>query len=392
MPEPRRERRPDPRDIPLALYVHVPWCARKCPYCDFNSHAVRDPPDEEAYLGALLADLDQDLPLVAGRPIESVFIGGGTPSLLGGRFVGHLLEAVDRRLAIRAGAEVTLEANPGVADAARFTAYRVAGVNRLSIGIQSFDDARLATLGRIHDGRDARTAVDAARAAGFDNLNLDLMFALPGQTVRGALQDLESAIALDPPHLSWYQLTLEPNTAFAAAPPLLPAEDTTADIQEEGLQRLAAAGYSHYEVSAHARPEHPCRHNLNYWQFGDYLGIGAGAHGKLTLHDGTVERHWKPRHPADYLAGAGTARGVAGSGALEAADLRFEFALNVLRLREGVPLELLPARTGLDPAAVAAPVAEARRLGLLERPDERLVATALGWRFLNRLVMLFGPD
>jgi oxygen-independent coproporphyrinogen-3 oxidase len=392
MREPPRDRRPDPRAIPLALYVHVPWCARKCPYCDFNSHAVREPPDEAAYLAALLADLDQDLPLVLGRSLTSVFVGGGTPSLLSGRFVGRLLEAVDQRLGIGAGTEVTLEANPGAADAARFAAYRAAGVNRLSIGVQSFDDASLAALGRIHDGREALAAAEAARHAGLENLNLDLMFALPGQTVAGALADLRRAVDLGPPHLSWYQLTVEPNTAFAAAPPALPSEDLAAEMQEEGLHRLAAAGYAHYEVSAHALPGRQCRHNLNYWQFGDYLGIGAGAHGKLTLADGTIERRWKPRHPADYLASAGTKLGIAGRGVLDAADLRLELALNALRLRDGVPLALVESRTGLEAAALAGPVAQGLERGLLERSDDRLMASALGWRFLNRLIMLFGPE
>ena len=391
MVEPPRDRHPNPRAIPLALYVHVPWCVRKCPYCDFNSHAVREPPDEDAYLAALLADLDQDLPLVAGRPLESVFLGGGTPSLLSGRFVGRLLEAVDQRLGIGSETEVTLEANPGAADAERFTAYRGAGVNRLSIGVQSFDDARLAALGRIHDGREARAATEAARHAGFENLNLDLMFGLPGQRVGGALADLGTAIALGAPHLSWYQLTVEPNTAFAAAPPPLPSEDLAAEIQEQGLQLLAAAGYCQYEVSAHARPAHQCRHNANYWQFGDYLGIGAGAHGKLTLEDGTVERLWKPRHPADYLAHAGTAHGIAGRATIGAPELRFELALNALRLRDGIPLALVEARTGLDAASLAGPIGEALRWGLLEPSDERLIASPLGWRFLNRLIMLFGP-
>jgi oxygen-independent coproporphyrinogen-3 oxidase len=389
---PPRPRRPDPREIPLTLYVHVPWCVRKCPYCDFNSHAVREPPDEAAYLAALLADLDQDLPLVPLRPLVSVFIGGGTPSLLGGRFVGRLLGAVDRRLGIGEGTEVTLEANPGAADAARFAAYRAAGVNRLSIGVQSFDDASLAALGRIHGGREAMAAVEAARHAGLENLNLDLMFALPGQTVAGALADLRTAVALGPPHLSWYQLTLEPNTAFAAAPPPLPSEDVAGEIQEQGLQLLAAAGYSHYEVSAHALPGRECLHNLNYWQFGDYLGIGAGAHGKLTLEDGTVQRRWKPRHPSDYLASAGTERGIAGRSVLDSADLRFELALNALRLREGVPLGLIRARTGLEVEALAGPVDEALQWGLLEPSAERLVASPLGWRFLNRLITLFGPQ
>jgi oxygen-independent coproporphyrinogen-3 oxidase len=382
---------PAPARLPLSLYAHFPWCLRKCPYCDFNSHALRGPLDEAAYLRALRADLAQDLPMASGRRIGSVFLGGGTPSLASARFVGDLLAAVDRLAGLEAGAEITLEANPGAADTARFAGYRAAGVNRLSIGVQSFDDRALAALGRVHGRREAVAAAEAARAAGFDNLNLDLMYALPGQDGRGALADLEAAIALAPEHLSWYQLTIEPNTAFARAPPPLPDEEVAAEIQDAGLARLAEAGYARYEVSAFARPGRRCRHNLNYWAFGDYLGIGAGAHSKLSLADGRILRRHKPRHPAAYLADAGSAGGIAGEQALGPDDLDVEFAMNALRLVDGVPLSLYAERTGLDPARLAASIARAGALGLLAADPDRLAPTPLGLQFLNRLIGLFGP-
>jgi len=382
---------PAPARLPLSLYAHFPWCLRKCPYCDFNSHALRGPLDEAAYLRALRADLAQDLPMASGRRIGSVFLGGGTPSLASARFVGDLLAAVDRLAGLEAGAEITLEANPGAADTARFAGYRAAGVNRLSIGVQSFEDRALAALGRVHGRREAVAAAEAARAAGFDNLNLDLMYALPGQDGRGALADLEAAIALAPEHLSWYQLTIEPNTAFARAPPPLPDEEVAAEIQDAGLARLAEAGYARYEVSAFARPGRRCRHNLNYWAFGDYLGIGAGAHSKLSLADGRILRRHKPRHPAAYLADAGSAGGIAGEQALGPDDLDVEFAMNALRLVDGVPLSLYAERTGLDPARLAASIARAGALGLLAADPDRLAPTPLGLQFLNRLIGLFGP-
>ncbi len=380
----------DAVSIPLALYVHVPWCVRKCPYCDFNSHPLREPLDEERYLAALLADLAADAPLAGGRPVRTVFIGGGTPSLVSGAFVGGLLEAVDKAPGLAGDAEITLEANPGTADAARFRDYRAAGVNRLSIGVQSFADRHLAALGRIHGRAEAIAAAELARQAGFDNLNLDLMHGLPDQTVGDALADLETALALAPEHMSWYQLTVEANTAFAAAPPALPDDDLAWEIEEAGLTRLAEAGFERYEVSAHARPDRHCRHNRNYWEFGDYLGIGAGAHGKLTLPDGVIERRWKARHPADYLGAAGGA--VAGTHRLDPDDLRLEFALNALRLADGVPLALFPARTGLATVTLAQAIDRARGLGLLVPGPERFGPTALGWRFLNRLIGLFAAD
>ncbi|MEJ2575414.1 MAG: radical SAM family heme chaperone HemW [Gammaproteobacteria bacterium] len=373
----------------MGLYVHIPWCVRKCPYCDFNSHALRGDLPGAAYVSALLADLAADAGPVAGRPVDSVFIGGGTPSLLEPAQLRRLLAGIGERLELTADCEITLEANPGAVDARRFAGYRAAGVNRLSIGVQSFDDRRLAALGRIHDGAAALTAFARARAAGFDNLNLDLMFGLPGQTLEDALTDLQTALELAPEHLSWYQLTLEPNTAFQRAPPPLPAHEAVADMQEAGQARLAAAELRQYEVSAYARPGRNCRHNTTYWTFGDYLGIGAGAHGKLTRADGRIERRHKVRHPTDYLAAAGRPAATAGARELTVGELGVEFMLNALRLREGVDEALFEARTGQRLALLAAPLAEARARGLLAA--DRLRATDLGWRFLDDLVSLFEP-
>ncbi len=375
--------------IPLGLYVHVPWCVRKCPYCDFNSHPLRRPIDWEPYVAALLADLDLDLVLAGGRPLQSIFIGGGTPSLLPGDAVRRLLAGVRERLDCSPGIEITLEANPGTAEAARFAAYRDAGINRLSIGVQSFDARALAALGRIHGPDEAAQAFFLARRAGFDNLNLDLMFGLPQQDRASALSDIEKALALDPEHLSYYELTVEPNTPFARSPPRLPDEEALAAIQAQGQRLLAARGLAQYEVSAYARVGRRCRHNLNYWELGDYLGIGPGAHGKLTLGPGRVERRWRLRDPERFLARAGTTAGLAGRRVLLESDLAFEFALNALRLREGVSAGLYEARTGLPLATLAAPLAEARSRGLIEADPGLLRASPLGYRFLNDLIGLF---
>ena len=374
---------------PLALYVHFPWCVRKCPYCDFNSHQA-DPGGvpEGDYVAALVADLESALPDIWGRPVVSVFFGGGTPSLLSGRAVDGLLAAFRARLTLLPDAEVTLEANPGTADAARFADYRAAGVNRLSLGIQSFDDARLAALGRIHDGAEARRAIDLA-ARHFDDLNLDIMYGLPGQDLAGAASDLATAIASGAPHLSAYHLTLEPNTPFHQAPPPLPDPDLAADMQDQAEAMLAAAGYAHYETSAFALPERRCRHNLNYWQFGDYLGIGAGAHGKLSFPDRIV-RETRPRHPKDYMARAGTAAGR-DRNQVELEDLPFEFMMNALRLNGGVATPLFEARTGLALATMAERLADARAEGLLESAADRIAPTGRGRRFLNVLLRRFLP-
>lgn len=375
---------------PLALYVHIPWCVRKCPYCDFNSHAAGPSLPEAEYVDALLADLDRDLVHVHGRPLTSIFFGGGTPSLFSAEALGRLLDGVARRLSFAPDIEITLEANPGTFEQAKFVAYRSLGINRLSIGIQSFQDAKLKALGRIHGREEAIRAADRARAAGFDNFNLDLMHGLPEQSVADALGDLEQAIALAPTHLSWYQLTMEPNTVFWSQPPELPEDDTLWDIQEAGQARLAAAGYGQYETSAYAQPGRQARHNLNYWGFGDFLGIGAGAHAKLSAPDGTLLRTWKTRLPKDYLDPAKAFQ--AGAKALAPADLPFDFMMNALRLVDGVPAAWYPQRTGQSLDSLAPALAAARRAGLLAEDEERLRPTARGQLFLNDLLQSFLPD
>ena len=391
---------------PLSLYVHLPWCVRKCPYCDFNSHEHRGgPPPFAAYVDALLADLDHDLPLAWGRTIHSVFFGGGTPSLFPADAIDRFLQGATARLRFAPGCEITLETNPGTAEHGRFEDYRRAGVNRLSFGIQSFDDDCLKRLGRIHDSGQADAAVKLAQDAGFDNLNLDLMYALPTQTLAMAERDLARAFALQPTHISHYQLTLEPNTVFAARPPQdIPDEDAAWDIQEHCQALLADAGYAQYEISAYARPGRQCAHNLNYWRFGDYLGIGAGAHGKLSLPgsdavDGDdprardrVLRRWKHKHPAAYLANAGTAAAVGGDETIPQDQLPFEFMLNALRLREGFPLSRFEARTGLPRAAIASALAEAVARGWLTRDGDTVQPTEDGLRFANDAISLFLPE
>ena len=367
--------------VPLALYVHWPWCVRKCPYCDFNSH--ESAPQEAAYLAALIADLEAALPAIWGRSIVSVFIGGGTPSLMSGATVDALLAALRMRLPLLPGAEITLEANPGTAEADRFKAYRDAGVNRLSLGIQSFDDAKLAALGRIHSGDEARRAIEMAYAH-FERINLDLMYALPEQTLAEARQDIGTAIATGVTHLSAYHLTLEPNTAFHHAPPPLPDDDLSADMQEMVEDSLAAAGFDHYETSAFAQPGQRCAHNLNYWSFGDYLGIGAGAHSKISDHAG-IRREARPRHPKDYLADPVSRNWLA----VTRQDLPGEFMMNALRLTGGVPLAWFSERTGLPLSAIEKSALAGRQQGLLEVIDGTLRPTALGRRFLNRLIGLF---
>ena len=380
---------------PLSLYVHLPWCVRKCPYCDFNSHEHRaGPPPFDAYVDALVADLDFDLPLARGRTVHSVFFGGGTPSLFAPAAIDRFLQAASARLRFSPGVEITLETNPGTVEHGPFAGYRAAGVNRLSFGVQSFDDGCLQRLGRIHSGGDAQRAVQAARDAGFDNLNIDLMYALPGQTMDMAVDDVERAIALEPAHLSHYQLTLEPNTVFAVRPPAgLPDEDSAWDMQEACQARMAAAGFAQYEVSAYARPHRQCAHNLNYWKFGDYLGIGAGAHGKLTLGaQRQVLRRWKLRHPADYLLKAGTPAAIGGDEVLTPGRLPFDFMLNALRLNDGVPLAMFEARTGLPRRVIAPRLDEARARGWLEDDPDWLRPTELGRRFTNDVIGLFLGD
>ena len=377
--------------IPLALYVHLPWCVRKCPYCDFNSFTRDGALPEDDYVTALLADLDADLPLAADRPLVSLFIGGGTPSLFSGAAVARLLDGIRARLSFAPAAELTLEANPGAVDAANFAAYRAAGINRLSIGVQSFRAAQLAKLGRVHDVADIERAIATAQDSGFDNFNLDLMHGLPGDAPDDALRDLERALCWAPPHLSWYQLTLEPGTAFARRPPPLPPHDRIADEFERGCALLAAAGYARYEISAFAQAGREARHNLNYWQHGDYLGIGAGAHGKLTTARGIV-RSEKRRQPASYMKAALAGRPAGTAVTVVPCDRIAEFMLNALRLEGGFPREWMHVRGGIDVAAVEPLIAAAVARGWLADDGVRCVPTALGYRFLNDLQLLFVPD
>lgn len=372
---------------PLALYIHIPWCVRKCPYCDFNSHTASPVLPEEDYVDALLADLDQDLPAVYGRPLSSIFFGGGTPSLFSAAALGRLLAGVEQRIVFAPDIEITLEANPGTFEQDKFVAYRKLGINRLSIGVQSFQPQKLEALGRIHTGDEALRAAEMARRAGFDNFNLDLMHGLPDQSLEEALDDVRQAIALAPTHLSWYQLTLEPNTVFWNQPPVLPEDDILWDIQEAGQALLAEHGFTQYEVSAYAKPGKAARHNLNYWSFGDFIGIGAGAHGKLSLRDGRIVRTWKTRLPKDYLNPAKSFK--AGEKTLAVDELPFEFLMNALRLTEGVDAELFTQRTGLPLETLAAARREAEQKGLLQVEPTRLVATARGQLFLNDLLQYF---
>jgi len=376
---------------PLSLYVHLPWCVRKCPYCDFNSHEQRGALPFTGYVQALVADLEHDLPLAWGRTVHSVFFGGGTPSLFPADAIDDFLQQASARLRFAPGCEVTLETNPGTAEHDRFEGYLAAGVNRLSFGIQSFDDACLQRLGRIHDSREAEAAVKLAQDAGFDNINLDLMYALPGQDLDGAARDLERAFALRPAHVSHYQLTLEPNTLFAARPPdALPDEDLAWDMQEHCQAMLAAEGFEHYEVSAYARPGRQCAHNLNYWRFGDYLGIGAGAHGKISLGaTQTVRRRWKLKHPTAWMSAAGTAAALGGDEDVDTSRLPFEYMLNALRLHEGFALDDFEARTGLPRSAIAAELEAAVSRGWLDVHDGHVRPTALGRRLGNDVVSLF---
>ena len=385
---------------PLSLYVHWPWCLAKCPYCDFNSHEVAPAPDsaltsraapEARYLDALIADLDAALPLVWGRGVTSVFIGGGTPSLVSPEGIDRLLAAIRARLPLEPGCEITLEANPGSFERERFRAFRAAGVTRLSVGVQSFDDAMLARLGRVHDGAQARAALVEAREA-FDTFNIDLMYALPGQDLAGLHADLDAALAYDPPHLSLYHLTIEPNTRFAIEPPPnLPDDDAASEMLDAIVARTGQAGLERYEVSAFARTAHRCRHNLNYWRFGDYLGIGAGAHGKLSFPHRVV-RQVRWREPLTYMARALAGEAVSNEEEVPRTRLAFEYMLNALRLREGFALADFHARTGLPPSAIAHALDAGAAKGLIERDWQRVVPTARGFDFLSDLQALFLPD
>ncbi len=374
--------------IPLSLYVHVPWCVRKCPYCDFNSHQRPAHLPEDDYVAALLADLDLELGFVQGRSLQSIFFGGGTPSLFSGRAIQAILDGVRRRIALVDNCEITLETNPGTAEFDRFEAYWAAGVNRLSFGVQSFNDEHLRRLGRIHGGDEARNAFRLARAAGFDNINIDLMYGLPGQTVTAAVADLQAALVLAPEHLSHYQLTLEPQTVFARNPPAdLPDDDQRVDMLDACQTPLREAGFVQYEVSAYARTGRESRHNLNYWLYGDYLAVGAGGHAKYTTADG-VFRRARQRTPSLYLRTAGTAAALVDDRAVEASELAFEFMLNALRLRSGFPIELYAARTGRELLAEAG-YRDAVSRGLLEVVGAKVRASELGYRFLNDTLECF---
>lgn len=374
---------------PLALYVHFPWCVRKCPYCDFNSHALRGDVPEDDYVRALIADLEFSLPSIWGRRVHTVFLGGGTPSLFTAQALDQLFSALRARLQLAPDAEVTLEANPGTFEADKFAAYRSLGINRLSIGIQSFSPAHLKALGRIHDDQEARRAVEIAQR-NFDNFNLDLMYALPNQTADQALADIATAIDFGAAHVSAYHLTLEPNTLFSRNPPPLPDGDTAHAMQEAIEEKLASAGYENYETSAFAKAGHRARHNVNYWQFGDYLGIGAGAHSKLSFHDRVV-RSMRHKHPSAYLENVGTQNPLQEEHEVSIADLPFEFMMNALRLAEGFAVADFSARTGLPIHVIQKELAEAERRGLIVRDHLRIAPTALGRRFLNDLLQLFLP-
>ena len=382
---------------PLALYVHIPWCVKKCPYCDFNSHAQNGALPAAEYVRALLADLDRDLTqfgdAIGGRPIHSVFFGGGTPSLFAPDAIARVLDGVAARLALPRDAEVTLETNPGTVEHGRFDGYLAAGVNRISFGVQSFDDDKLRRLGRIHSAMEVDRAVKSAQDAGYANINLDLMYALPEQTPAQAIDDVERALALQPTHVSHYQLTLEPNTLFAAKPPPLPDEDSAWDMQEACQAVLAAAGYAQYEVSAYAREGRECAHNLNYWRFGDYLGIGAGAHGKLTDADtARIVRTSKVKLPRSYLERAARDEAFGTQVDVVPRERPFEFMMNALRLRDGVDAGSFSARTGLDDAAIDDVLRRARARGWLVDDPARIAATDLGWRYLNDVIGAFLPE
>jgi len=372
---------------PLSLYVHLPWCLKKCPYCDFNSHEVAAEMPEQAYIDALIADLESSLPLVWGRSVHSIFIGGGTPSLFSPKAIDRLLGDIRARLRLNADCEITLEANPGTFEKDRFRAFRRAGVTRLSIGVQSFDDRHLRALGRVHDRTQAIAAVEEAAQA-FDTFNLDIMYALPGQTLENLEQDMRQALALSPPHISIYHLTIEPNTFFAKFPPAIPDEDTAYAMLDKITEMTGQAGMQRYEVSAYAKPGHRCFHNLNYWRFGDYLGIGAGAHSKLSFAHRVV-RQVRYREPKLYMEHAITRNAVAQETEVSRADLPFEFMLNALRLKDGFKLQDFIEKTGLPLTAVEKGLQEAEEKGFIERDFVHIKPTVRGFDFLNDLQALF---
>lgn len=375
--------------IPLSLYVHIPWCIRKCPYCDFNSHQAPDELPEKRYIETLLADLRQEIGETNGRTFSSIFIGGGTPSLFSASSIAQLLEGIHEINPFSEEIEVTLEANPGTFEQQRFTDYRKAGINRLSIGIQSYNSAHLKSLGRVHDSAEALNAASIAKQAGFDNFNLDLMFGLPEQSIDEAISDLQQAIDCKPSHLSWYQLTLEPNTLFHHQQPTLPDHELLWEMQNTGQTLLADNNYQQYEVSAYSQVNKQCLHNRNYWEFGDYIGIGAGAHGKLTRKDGTIRRYQKYRQPRQYMEKALLGEFRTANTLLAEKDLPFEFMLNALRLKHGVPKSLYEQRTGQQWSNIESIVTQAERSNLLIKQDDKLLCTEQGWRFLDNTLSLF---
>lgn len=376
----------NPQAIPLSLYIHIPWCVKKCPYCDFNSHALKTELPEDTYIQALLDDLTFDLPLAAGRSIDNIFIGGGTPSLFSPTSLAKLITGIRERISINHDAEITLEANPGTVEQQKFIGFRKTGINRLSIGIQSLQNDKLKALGRIHNADEALKAATAAKQAGFDNFNLDFMFGLPQQTTADALFDLENAIKLNPNHISWYQLTLEPNTLFHHQPPTLPADDAIWDMQLAGQALLAKHGYQQYEVSAYAKADKQSQHNLNYWLFGDYLGIGAGAHSKLTNHK-NITRYTKAKHPKDYLNPSKNF--ITSQRTLEKKELPLEFMMNALRLKQAIPSELFTTRTGLAINQISPILEAASNEDLLQLADNTFQISPHGYNHLNELLLKF---
>lgn len=373
---------------PLSLYIHIPWCIKKCPYCDFNSHVATSVIPEADYVKAVIEDLKNDLPWVQGRKLHSIFFGGGTPSLFSGFSIGAILREAERLIGFENNIEITLEANPGVMDQQNFSDLYAAGVNRLSIGIQSFNDTHLKSLGRVHDSQDALSAIDIAQSSGFSNFNIDLMHGLPNQSIANAINDIEIAVSSGASHISWYQLTIEPNTEFYSRPPILPVDDRLADIQRSGLHIIKKNNYSQYEVSAFARNGQKSRHNVNYWQFGDYLGIGAGAHGKITIpEDNQVIRTTKTRQPKDYLNRVGSP--LAKKIEISKEDIILEFMMNGLRLNNGVPTHYLSSRTGLDERSIKQKVSKLQSQGLMESSALRYQTTSLGYQFLNTVLQSF---
>ncbi|MCW9005311.1 MAG: radical SAM family heme chaperone HemW [Gammaproteobacteria bacterium] len=374
---------------PLSLYIHIPWCIRKCPYCDFNSHEFNNTFPEDEYIAALIHDLEYQLPSIWGRRIISLFIGGGTPSVLSPRALDNLLGAIRSRLSCLPEMEITMEANPGTVDQNKFNEFHSIGINRLSIGIQSFNDTHLQKLGRVHSAREAIRSVEIAQQAGFDNFNLDLMFGLPEQNQLEGINDLKTAIDLQPTHISWYQLTIEPNTLFYKQTPVLPEDDDIWSLQQQGQTLLQKHGFNQYEISAYAKHNKQCQHNLNYWQFGDYLALGAGAHGKISRSDtNSINRYWKLRQPQAYIDASAEEK-TSGQNTLKTEDIIFEFMLNALRLKEGFEIQTFETHTGLSAKLIESTCTQAIEKGLLEKQGPHLKPSELGYRFLNDLINLF---